>query len=76
MYKGSNAEKLHNMCLYDLLIMMERNIEKVREESEEPCIINALTGKTAFDRHCNYRGHCNECVRAFLAETQLNERNK
>lgn len=70
MYKGSNAEKLHNMCLYDLLCSMQGNLEHCNKASLEPCIMDAigLSITEAHYRHMKSNGDCNACVQAFLNE--------
>ena len=64
MYKGSNAEKLHNMCLYDLLCRMQEN--------GNDCVILQLTGKYQDKRCEDYRRgwvvKCRECIAAWLNE--------
>ena len=72
--KGTWADKLNNMCLYDILIMMDGNLtdfisthmESVDEEY--PCIITLLTKNK--NHYCEKLGdkNCEECVRLFLLE--------
>lgn len=61
-------QKLLHTNIYDLLCRMQDNMEKVREQGETPCILNALSGKKEFDRHCGFRGHCPSCIAAWLNE--------
>lgn len=61
MYKGSNAERLHNMCLYDLLCRMQENL--VRSDLSR-CILDIITGK---EEDC-YADKCPECIAAWLNE--------
>lgn len=64
MYKGSNAEKLHNMSVYDLLCMMQKN--------GNDCVIKQITG-TPQDERCEkheigWVTQCRECIAAWLNE--------
>lgn len=64
MYKGSNAEKLHNMCLYDLLCRMQKN--------GNGCVIKQITG-TPQDERCEkhesgWVTQCRECIASWLNE--------
>jgi hypothetical protein len=65
MYKGSNAEKLHNMCLYDLLCRMQEN--------GSDCVIKQITGKPQNER-CKKHGcgwtvdDCRSCIAEWLNE--------
>lgn len=63
-YKGSNAEKLHNMCLYDLLCRMQKN--------GSDCVIEQIAG-TPQDERCEKHESgwvvdCRSCIAAWMNE--------
>ena len=70
MYKGSNAEKLHNMCMYDSLCRMNDNLD-----TSFRCIVDALYDSTT-EQHRTakekclsvYHNECSSCIQAFLNE--------
>lgn len=67
MYKGSNAEKLHNICLYDLLCRMQENLVRSdlnRCTLNSRCILDIITGK---EEEC-CADKCPECIAAWLNE--------
>lgn len=64
MYKGSNAEKLNNMSLYDLLCRMQKN--------GNDCVIKQITG-TPQDERCEkheigWVTQCLDCIAEWLNE--------
>lgn len=65
MYKGSNAEKLHNMCMYDLLCRMQEN-------GHDLCVIEQITGAPQGERCEKYESgwvtQCRECIAEYLSE--------
>jgi hypothetical protein len=71
MYKGSNAEKLHNMCLYDLLCRMQDNADNQHHEPF-PCVVGMITGEHPIWRCAEFmeskRTSCNKCIAAYLNE--------
>lgn len=64
MYKGSNAEKLHNMSLYDLLCRMQKN--------GQDCVIRLLTGEYQDERCEKHKSgwvtQCRGCIAEWLNE--------
>lgn len=65
MYKGSNAEKLHNMCIYDLLCRMQKN--------GSDCVIKQITGTPQGERCEKHESgwvmtQCRECIAEYLNE--------
>lgn len=73
MYKGSNAEKLNNMSLYDLLILMNRNIQKQQNSDDDltcACIMDGFGLDLEYMRtKCEKFGaNCESCVMEFLNE--------
>ena len=64
MYKGSNAEKLNNMCLYDLLCRMHENISNVLKE-ETICYLDIVTGDNGEPCRSNA---CRECLQKWMNE--------
>lgn len=66
MYKGSNAEKLHNMNMYDLLCRMHENISNVLKE-ETICYLDIVTGDN--DEPCRAKT-CQECLQKWLNEEE------
>lgn len=72
MYKGSNAEKLNNMSLYDLLCRMQKNAEKHHKSGAYACVIAYLEGESPIWRCAefmeNKRASCNKCIAAWLNE--------
>lgn len=61
MYKGSNAEKLNNMAMYDLLCRMQEMIDKMDGGG---CVIDYASGK---EQEC-YAADCRSCIQEFLNE--------
>lgn len=69
-YKGSNAEKLHNMCLYDLLCRMQENMDT--SDFVIDCVISLIIGDIANEErrdHCNHV--CKDCIAAYLNEEEV-----
>lgn len=65
MYKGSNAEKLHNMNMYDLLCRMN---EKLESEGGG-CVMLAFTEYEEAMKRCpQHRNECSKCIAAWLNE--------
>jgi hypothetical protein len=61
-----NRDVLHNMCLYDLLVMMDENSDG------DTCIVELLGGKTWSDDYLGHRCYehkcCQDCIAAWLDE--------
>lgn len=68
MYKGSNAEKLHNMNMYDLLCRMQENENQMFRYGGIPCIIGCITNRLLQYRCIEHKRDCNACIQAFLNE--------
>ena len=60
----TNRQKLGKMCIYDFLMMLDKNIEKLYGG----CIKEALTG---INYECD--GKCDECMQKWLNEEAKNE---
>lgn len=72
-YKGSNAEKLHNMCMYDLLCRMQENtFELMYKLGNNPCIIAYITGEVQGGRCAEFmegtEEKCSKCIASWLNE--------
>ena len=69
--KTRNRDKLLQMALYDMLMMMQANIEKTNQEDIVPCIMDSL-GSTDSGKRCRDRnGKCEKCAQDWLNEFPL-----
>lgn len=71
MYKGSNAEKLNSMAMYDLLCRMQKNADDQHHESF-PCVVGMITGEYPIWRCAEFMSgtyaECDKCIAAWLNE--------
>lgn len=61
----TNAEKMNDQCMYDVLLDMNRRL--IKESDGEYCIMDALPHHTSCCQYGN-DGECEECIRLWRAE--------
>jgi hypothetical protein len=71
-YKGSNAEWLHNMCLYDLLCRMQENAEERAKKQPVICVLSYIENANPLFRCAGYahsgKHDCRSCIADWLNE--------
>lgn len=58
----TNREKLGNMALYDMLLMMNENIE----DKEPECVLDAIGAEV--EGRCANVSFCRDCIARWLNE--------
>ena len=69
-----NRERLSSMCMYDLLMMMERNIDNIYDEAFNSdscgrgalCVLECLIGRDGTDVFCKEQTSCADCIQTWL----------
>lgn len=68
MMEGTNREWLNKMSLYDMLMMMQRGIERANCNEIAVCVMNALHDTQWYDRCTRHNGKCENCIAGWLGE--------
>lgn len=62
----TNREKLGRMAIYDMLLMMNENLEQSLDENNTACVLDCIGADTA--NRCRGVVFCRDCIAAWLGE--------